>query len=209
MQAHVVPVEAVGKSQLFAVRQGVVTRHDQHQLVLPVGAGLQVGRGGAHPRVADAQIGRAFLHGPNHLAGQVFLQVDLDLVVQAGEAAQVLGQELDDGRDVGMHAHMITHTVGVLRKFALHLVQAEQHRARVVEQALAGGRGSGASGMAVKQRGAHGAFKIGKALAHGRGGHEFLLGRLADAAALAHRHKELERGEVEAAGKAAVRGVHG
>src|SRR3990167_6775342 len=59
--------------------------------------------------------------------------------------------------------------------------------------------------MAVEQGGAHGAFKIGEALAHGRGGHEFLLGRLADAAALAHRHKELERGEVEAA----VGGFHG
>ena len=60
-----------------------------------------------------------------HGAGEVLLQVDLDLAVLAGKGAQVFGQELEDGRDVGMHAHVPAHPFGVLAQLALHALQPE------------------------------------------------------------------------------------
>ena len=159
-----------------------------------------------HDGVADAQVSRAFLHGPHYLRGQTLFQVDLYLAMFLDEGAQVLGQELDDGRNAGMHAHMAAHAVGVLAEFALHLLQAEQHRAGVMQQAFAGRRQVDTARVAVQQRGVEGGFQIGQALAHGGCGDELALGRLADAAEFAHRHEQLQRGEVDPAGEGAFGG---
>jgi hypothetical protein len=57
--------------------------------------------------------------------------------------------------------------------------------------------------VAVQQRGVQRGFEVGEAFADGRGGDEFTLGRLADAAQLADGHKELKRSQVDAAGEVA------
>ena len=57
---------------------------------------------------------------------------------------------------------------------------------------------------AVEQGGVYRGFQIGQALAHGRCGDEFPLRRAANAAQLTHRHKQLQRGEVNAARKVAL-----
>ncbi len=103
--------------------------------------------------VADAQIGCALLHGVQYIGAQVFLQVDFDLAVRARKRAQVFGQKLKNGRDIGVHAHMAAHAFGVFAQFTLHALQAKQHGAGVVQQALAG-RGEGdAPAVAVEQGG--------------------------------------------------------
>ncbi|MNT81252.1 hypothetical protein D3C72_2208240 [compost metagenome] len=68
-----------------------------------------------------------------HVAGEVLLQVDLDLAVLARKGAQVFGQKLEDGRDVGVHAHMAAHAVGIFAELTLHALQAKQHGAGVVQ----------------------------------------------------------------------------
>jgi len=138
----------------------------------------------------------------------VLLQIDLDLSMRAGKRAQVLGQELHDGREVGVHAHMAAHALGVLGEFALHALQAEQHGACVVQQALARGCGGDTAAAAPQQRRAHHGFEIGQALAHRRGGDVFLLRRAADAAEFAHGDEELQRGQVDAARETALGAFH-
>jgi hypothetical protein len=162
---------------------------------------LQVAR--AVGGVADAQVGRAFLHRAHDLGAQVLFQVDLDAGMLARESAQVFRQKLHDGRDAGVHAHMAAHAVSVFAELALHFLEAEQHRTRMVQQAFAGRRQIDAARVAVQQRGVQRGFEVGEALADGRSRDEFALGRLADAAQLAHGHKELKRGQVNAAGKVA------
>jgi hypothetical protein len=93
---------------------------------------------------------RRLRHGLQHVGAQVFLQVDLDLAVLAGKGAQVFGQELHDGRDVGVHAHMAAHAVGVFAELALHALQAVQHGAGVVQQARPPASGH-ATAVAVEQ----------------------------------------------------------
>jgi hypothetical protein len=63
--------------------------------------------------------------------------------------------------------------------------------------------------VAVEQGGVHGGFQVGKPLADGRCRDELALCRAADAAELAHRHKELQRGQVNAARKTALGAFHG
>ena len=123
--------------------------------------------------------------------------------VFAAESAQVLGQELDDGRDVGVDAHMASHAVRVLRKLGLHLLQAEEHGAGMVQQALPGRREVDAAGMPVQQRCLQRRLQVREALAHGGGGNVFPLGRASDGSQLAHGHEELQRGQVDPAGEGA------
>jgi hypothetical protein len=126
-----------------------------------------------------------------------------------GEHAQVLGQELHDGRDVGVDAHVAAHAVGVFAELALHLLQAVQHRARVVQQAFAGRREVDAARVAVEQGGAERGLEVRQPLADRRCRDEFALRRAADAAQLAHSHEQLQRGEVDAAGEIAFGRAHG
>jgi hypothetical protein len=63
--------------------------------------------------------------------------------------------------------------------------------------------------VAVEQGGFHRSLQFGQPFAHGRCGDELALRRPADAAQLAHRHKQLQRGQVDAARKVALVGWHG
>lgn len=138
MQADHVPVQHFFESDGAALGQRVVFGGHQHQVVGAVGAGLQaVGVGLAH--VADADVGRAFMHGLQHVGRQVLLQINLDLAVLPGKAAQVFRQKLHDGGNGGVHAHVAAHAVGVFRELALHALQPIEHVAGVVQQALARG----------------------------------------------------------------------
>ncbi len=138
MQAHDVPVQNCFKINSVQRCQLVPCGHYKHQAIRAVrAAGQALACRPAHAHVADAQVGRAFLHGVQHGRAQVFLQVDLDLAVLARKRAQVFGQKLEDGRDVGVHPHMAAHAFGVFAQFALHALQPEKHGARMVQQAFA------------------------------------------------------------------------
>jgi hypothetical protein len=104
---------------------------------------------------------------------------------------------------------MAAHAFGVFAQLALHALQAKQHRARVVQQAFARGGERDAPAVAVEQGGVHSGFQVGQPLAHGRCRNELALGRAANAAELAHRHKQLQRGEINAARKTALGAFHG
>jgi hypothetical protein len=159
--------------------------------------------------VADAQVGRPFLDGAHDLRRQMLLQVDLDLGVVVDEAAQVFRQELHHGRNAGMDSDMSAHAVGVFAEFTPHLLQAEQDRSGMVQQAFAGRGQVDSPGVPVEQRGVQREFQIGQPLAHGRGCDEFALCRLPDAPELAHSDKQLQRGEVDPAGEGAFGGFQG
>jgi len=125
------------------------------------------------------------------------------------KGTQVLGQKLHDGGNVGVHAHMAAHAVGVLRQLALHALQPEQHGARMVQQAFAGGGQRHAPAVAVQQRSAHGRLQVRQALAHGRRRDELAFGRAADAAQFADGYEQLQRGEIDAARETALGAFHG
>ena len=61
----------------------------------------------------------------------------------------------------------------------------------------------------IEQACRQGGLQVRQPLADRRGGDEFALRRAPDAAELAHRHEELQRGQVHAAGKTAFGGNHG
>lgn len=209
VQADNVVVQGCFEINSIIRPQDVGLGHYQHQMVLPVGARRQgVVTRAIGGRVADTDVGGTLADGVDDLVAQVLFQVDLDLGLRPGKSAQVFGQKLHDGRDVGMHPHMATHALGVFAQFALHFFQAKQHRAGVVQQAFASGGEGHTPAVAVQQLGVHGGFQVGQAFADGRRGDEFPLGRLADAAQLTHRHKQLQRGEVEPAGEVAFGGFH-
>ena len=84
---------------------------------------------------------------------------------------------------------MAPDAVRIFGQFALHLVQAEQDRAGVVQQAFAGGCEIDAARVAVEQGRVQGRFQVRQPLAHGRGRDELALRGLADRAEFAHRHK--------------------
>ena len=197
--------QRVGKSHFIAPGQRVALRHGQQQAVLPVGARLQrrgaARRGRQGAGVADAHIRRAFLHGAHHVGGQVLLQLDLHVRVFAHEAPQVVGQELHHRRDAGVHAHRPARAAGVFAQRRLHLLQPEQRFLRVAQQALPRWRERHAARVAQQQRHARQRLQLRKPLAHGRRGQRLARGGAADAARLPHGHKQLQRGEVQAAGK--------
>jgi hypothetical protein len=162
MQADLVVIQRGFKADGALRAQRVAPGNDEHQFVGAVGQHLQVAR--AVGGVADAQVGRAFLHGAHDLCAQVLFQVYLDAGMLARESAQVFRQKLHDGRDAGMHAHVAAHAVGIFAELALHFFEAEQHRARVVQQAFAGGRQVDAAGVAVQQRRVQRGFEVGERL---------------------------------------------
>ena len=208
MQADVVEVQRVLEGDGLAPGQRMAARHDQHQFVVPVGQGLQLvaGRGGD---VADAQVRRAFVHRAQHLGAEVLLQVDLHLRMLAAECPEILRQELHDGRDVGVDAHVAAHAVGVFGQLRLHLLQAEQDAAGVVQQAFARRRQLHAARVAIEQGRLERGFQVREALAHGGGGDELALRGAADRAQLADSDEELQRGQVDPAGEGAFGGAHG
>ncbi len=79
----------------------------------------------------------------------------------------------------------------------------------MVQQAFTGGRQAHATRVAVQQRGTQGGFQVRQAFADSRRCNELALGGLADAAELAHGNKQLQGGQVNAAGEVAVGGLHG
>ena len=97
----------------------------------------------------------------------MLLQIDPHLLMRAHEAAQVLGQELHDGRHAGMHAHRAAHALGVFAKVAVQFFHSVQHAARVLKQAVTGGCQANAAPLALEQGGADGGFQLGHALADG------------------------------------------
>ena len=84
---------------------------------------------------------------------------------------------------------MAAYAIGIFAQLALHFFQAEQHRTRMVQQAFARRRQVNTPGMAVQQRCIQRGFEVAQALADGRGGNEFALGGLANAAQFAHGHE--------------------
>ena len=206
MQAHMVIVERLGKVDLGMLRQRVRFRHDQHQLVLPVGQGLHASA--AVHQIADAQIGRAILHRTHDVRAQMLFQVDLDVFMCTRKAAQILGQELHDGRNARMHAHMAAYAFGIFAQLVLHFVDTTQYGARMVQQVLAGWREGDAPCVAFQQGGMEQRLQIAQSLADGRGGNIGLVRRAPDAAGLAHGNKELQRSQVKTAGNGVVSG-HG
>ncbi|MCY1531121.1 hypothetical protein D9M68_663370 [compost metagenome] len=199
--------QRVDEIDRFVRGQRVPFGHDQREAVVSIRKALQLAR--AAGDVAHAEVGRALLHRADHFAAQVLLEVDLDGLVRAREHAQVFRQELHDGRDVGVHPHVAAHAVGVFAELALHLLEAVEHRAGVVQQAFAGRREVDAARMAVEQGGAERGLQVGQPLAHGRGRDELALRRAPDAAQLAHGHEQLQRREVDAAGEVAFGRAHG
>ena len=75
-----------------------------------------------------------------------------------------------------------------------------------MQQAFAGRRQIDAARVAVKQGCAERGFQVGQPLADGRRRNELPLRRTADAPQLAYRNEELERGQIDAARKAAFGG---
>ena len=49
------------------------------------------------------------------------------------EGTEILGQKLHNSGNAGVHAHMAADPIGVLAEFALHFLQTEQDRARMVQ----------------------------------------------------------------------------
>ena len=82
------------------------------------------------------------------------------------EGTEILWQKLHDGGDAGVHAHMAADPIGVLAEFALHFLQTEQDRARMVQQALAGRGQVHAARVSVEQGRVEGGLQIAQALAH-------------------------------------------
>jgi hypothetical protein len=83
----------------------------------------------------------------------------------------------------------------------------------MVQQAFTGWAQADAARMAVQQGSAERGLQVTETFADGRSGNKLTLSRLANAAQLAHRNKELERGQVyppiEAAGSIVVWGGDG
>lgn len=98
---------------------------------------------------------------------------------------------------------MAAHAIGIFAELALHLFEAVENGARMVQQAFAGRRQIDASRVAIEQGRAERGFQVGQPFADGRRRDELPLRRTADAAQLAHRNEELKRGQVDAARKAA------
>ena len=209
LQADDVPLHDFVEAQRAAVREGVALGHHHHQPVASVQTRVQAVQHGSGAGVAQAQVGSAFAHGVQHVGAEMLLQVDLDLRMLRGKRTKVFRQELHDGRDVGVHAHMAAHAVGIFAELALHALQPEQHGTRVVQQAFTGGRERDAAAVPVEQGGVHCRFQIGQALADGRCGDELALRRTPDAAQFAHGHEQLQRRQIDTARKTALGAFHG
>jgi hypothetical protein len=106
-------------------------------------------------------------------------------------------------------AHVAAHAVGVLAELALHLFQAEQHRAGMMQEAFAGGGQVHAAGVPIEKGRVECGFEVAQAFADGGRGNELPLGGLADAAQFADRDEKLQRGQINAAGKVAFGDLHG
>lgn len=78
--------------------------HDHQQPVAPVRPDLQISDG--QVRVANPDVGVAFLDGPDHLRTDGVHEVDLDLIVARDELREVFRQELHDRRNIGVHPYM-------------------------------------------------------------------------------------------------------
>ena len=122
VQADMVIVQAGFECDGFFLRERMAAGNDQDEFIFSIRQHLQLMPLAGHARVADAQVGRAFLHGANHLGAQVFLEVDLDRGVLADESAKVFRQELHDRRNARVHADVAAHAVGVFAELALHLL---------------------------------------------------------------------------------------
>ena len=125
--------------------------------------------------------GRRRLPARRAAADRVFLRVDLDLAVLARKRAQVFGQKLEDGRDVGVHRTWPPHASA----YSLNspcMRSSPKSTVRVVQQAFARGVRGDATAVAVEQGGVYRGFQSDRRFAHGRCGDEFSLRRAANAA---------------------------
>ena len=139
----------------------------------------------------------------------MLLQIDLDVGVGAAEGGQVFGQELDNGRNVGMHTHVALDARGIFVQVHLQPVHVEQYGACVVQEGFPGGGEIHPAGVAVKQGGIDVCFQVGQAFAHGRGCQLLALGGARYGAFFAYGHEQLHGREVQAACGGVLGGQHG
>ncbi|MCY1334864.1 hypothetical protein D9M69_206340 [compost metagenome] len=197
MQADEIVVQRIGEGDLAFGGHGMVRAHHHHQLVAPVKPADQF------PRVAvagaDAQIGGPVDNALHDAAAGPFLEVDLHPLVFGGEAGQVLRQELDDGREIGQHAHIATHAFQMLAQFQADLLHVGEHAPGMVQQGFASRRQVHAPGLPGEERKAQRAFQIHQPLARRRYGDGLALRRARQRAFLMHGDEQLQRDQIETA----------
>ena len=143
--------DGLGQLDLGAVLQGVAVGRHQHQAVGAEVDGLQFRR--VHRAGHDAQVGGAVAHAAHDVARQPLLQVHGHARMPGQVAGQQVGHELGDRRGVGEDADMAGVAVGLFLEVVLQVVHLAQDHARMLQQALAGGRDLHAPAVAVQQAG--------------------------------------------------------
>ncbi len=117
----------------------------------------------------------------------------------AGEGTQILGQELDDRRGIGVDAHVALHALAELAEIGVQLLQVIQQVARVVQQCVPRRRQLDALGLAIEQADAELPFQIADALAHRRQRQMLALGGTGQTAGLGDGDEQPKGDEINAA----------
>ncbi|MND83250.1 hypothetical protein D3C80_751040 [compost metagenome] len=178
----------------------MVRRHQHHQFVLAIQHAVQaldVTVDGTDP-----EVGHPVEHTLNHPGAGAFFEVGLDLWVTLGKIPQVLGQKLNDRRQVGEHPHVAAHTVAVLAQFKSHFLDVEQHLPGMVQQGFTGRRQGHALGLAHEQADAQRLLQLHQTLARRRDGNRFARRCTGQRALFVHGDEQLQGDQVETADQA-------
>ncbi|MDT4858885.1 hypothetical protein FQZ97_933740 [compost metagenome] len=131
LQTDEVVAGGLAQADLLVPGQGMSTRRHQYQLVVAVGEHLQVLR--RHMASEDANVGQPLAYRADGFSTDSLLQIDLHLRMQAGECTEVLGQEFDHRRGIGVDAHMALDPLAELAEVGIQLLQVVHHVARVMQ----------------------------------------------------------------------------
>lgn len=153
-------------------------------------AGLHIGR-------ADADLGAAFLDAAHDVRARALLQIEPHEIVDLEEARQIVGQEFDDGRQIGEHAHMAANAARMFAKLNGDLLDIDQRDPRMMQQRFTCRRQCHAARLPFEQGDLQRLFEIMQAFADRGRRNPLALRGAGEIGLFADGDEELQGGEID------------
>jgi hypothetical protein len=176
--------------------EGMVSRRDEDELIGREGEGLKISE--IDDVRDDADIDESLRHRSDDVVARVLLEIDIDPGMACKERFESLRQELGERRCIRLHADPALQAAGMLRQFALHVLDLLERALSMMDEGLAGRREGDAAPAAFEQGDARKLFHLPDAAACRCERHMGHLGAARDARAFCDMEKQLQIDEIEA-----------
>jgi hypothetical protein len=168
----------------------VIRTRNQNQFVIPKWKRLQMRCGG---NVADnTDIGHPLGHRLDSHAADVLLKIHANVWMAGQEFGQRLGQELDDGRDIGENPYLPANSGRKGPQIFIQLRRLIEHTAGPPEEGMSRRREANPFAAPRNQSRMKRSFEVGKPLADCRSHGVVLLRRSGNASRFGHRDEQFE-----------------